>query len=281
MAADLIFDAGMHNGDDTAFYLARNFRVVAVEANPLLAAAAEKRFEREIVSGRLVVLNIGIAEQDGEAQFWICEDKSEWSSFDRSIASRDNCRHHAIAVKTRRFSSVLSEFGVPHYVKLDIEGNDRYCVQDLASVGKALPTYLSWENDVDSPIDWTHDRSTLRIAHELGYSRFKLIDQSTFGTLTKGISVANFVDSAAWYAIRRRIPGARALGPRLTHRGRLERRFQRRFPMGCSGPWGEDLPGAWLSFAHARATLDHFIGRHQSDPSRPTHSLWCDWHAAL
>ena len=33
----LIFDIGMNNGNDTDFYLAKGFHVVAVEANPFLA----------------------------------------------------------------------------------------------------------------------------------------------------------------------------------------------------------------------------------------------------
>ena len=36
----LIIDVGMHNGDDTAFYLAKGFEVVAVEANAALVEAA-------------------------------------------------------------------------------------------------------------------------------------------------------------------------------------------------------------------------------------------------
>src|SRR5690348_14857053 len=41
----LIYDVGLCDGDDTAFYLAKGFRVVAVEANPALVAAAKQRFE--------------------------------------------------------------------------------------------------------------------------------------------------------------------------------------------------------------------------------------------
>ena len=36
MEKNLIYDVGMSNGDDTAYYLHRGFRVVAIEANPLL-----------------------------------------------------------------------------------------------------------------------------------------------------------------------------------------------------------------------------------------------------
>ena len=31
---DLIYDVGMHRAEDTEFYLAKGFRVIAVEASP-------------------------------------------------------------------------------------------------------------------------------------------------------------------------------------------------------------------------------------------------------
>lgn len=40
----LIIDVGGNNGDDTAFYLHRGYRVVMVEANPLLAEHLRGRF---------------------------------------------------------------------------------------------------------------------------------------------------------------------------------------------------------------------------------------------
>jgi FkbM family methyltransferase len=105
--------------------------VVAIEANTCLAKCAAERFRTQISSGQLRILNIGIAAEEGELPFWICETHSEWSSFDRKIASRDGCPHHEVMVPCRRFDSVLEEFGVPHYLKVDIEGNDILCLQDL------------------------------------------------------------------------------------------------------------------------------------------------------
>ena len=43
---NLIFDVGLHTGQDTAFYLKKGFRVIAIEANPLLAPA-----RRDPISG--------------------------------------------------------------------------------------------------------------------------------------------------------------------------------------------------------------------------------------
>ena len=41
---DLIYDVGLHIGQDTAFYLEKGFRVVAIEANPVLAHQVAVRF---------------------------------------------------------------------------------------------------------------------------------------------------------------------------------------------------------------------------------------------
>ena len=83
MSAELIYDVGMNNGDDTAYYLARGHRVVAIEANPILAREGGVRFRGEIAAGRLTILNVGVSDREGEFPFWICDTLSEWSSFNR------------------------------------------------------------------------------------------------------------------------------------------------------------------------------------------------------
>jgi FkbM family methyltransferase len=110
---DLVYDVGMHNGDDTAFYLARGFRVIAVEANPAMAAAAGSRFRSEIESKRLTILNVAIAEQRGEAEFWVSEIHSCLSSFDRNLAGRNGEPHHSIMVPCERLDAILAKYGIP------------------------------------------------------------------------------------------------------------------------------------------------------------------------
>ena len=41
---NLIFDVGLHKGEDTDFYLKKGFSVVAFEADPDLVAACQERF---------------------------------------------------------------------------------------------------------------------------------------------------------------------------------------------------------------------------------------------
>src|ERR1017187_2249171 len=103
---DLVFDVGMHNGDDTAYYLASGYEVVAVEANPNLCEAAGLRFATEIADGRLTVRNVGIAEAAGELDFWVSEN-SDWSSFHREHATRAETGASSIRVPTITFSELL------------------------------------------------------------------------------------------------------------------------------------------------------------------------------
>ena len=142
--SDLIYDVGLFDGGDTAYYLFRGYRVVAIDANPLTIEKATARFTREIQDGRLTLLNTGVSRVAGEATFWI-SDVPEWSSFDREIASRRGIGHSAIQVPTAPFTQVLEKYGIPHYLKVDIEGNDGLCVEALK--GGALPKYVSVESE--------------------------------------------------------------------------------------------------------------------------------------
>jgi len=248
----LIYDVGVGNGDDSAYYLQKGYQVVAVEASPVAVERLRRRFAAEIDDGRYVLVPAGIAEQDGEATFWVCDDHAEWSSFDRSIASRNGARHHEVAVRTRRFSELLEEFGPATYCKIDIEGNEQLCLDDMTA--ETRPTFVSTEL-----IDAGRQIGRLR---ELGYTRFKFISQRTFRPPRMA-------------TLKARIPGwPRAAiiiaGARLA---RHRRDGGWRFPPGSSGPFGEATPGRWMS-ADEMFELHSLLARH---------SQWREWfdiHAA-
>jgi len=48
----LIYDVGMHKGEDTDFYLKKGFDVVGIEADPTLVVGLRERFAKELDSGR-------------------------------------------------------------------------------------------------------------------------------------------------------------------------------------------------------------------------------------
>ena len=146
---DLIFDVGADTGDDTAYYLFKGYRVVAVEPNPLSAAGLRERFSKEIAAGRLILLELAIATTEGTADFWICDDLPAWSSLDRQMASKNRSRHHSVSVPTCPFGDLLERFGVPFYCKIDIEGADKTCLDDMSPGTK--PPFVSVEMAYEYP----------------------------------------------------------------------------------------------------------------------------------
>ncbi|MFY8165267.1 MAG: hypothetical protein ACOVJ8_01665, partial [Sediminibacterium sp.] len=70
----------MHTGEDTRFYLNSGYDVIAIEANPFLVEEAKINFSKEINSGRLTILNIGISNEEKIIPFYINHRLTEWSS---------------------------------------------------------------------------------------------------------------------------------------------------------------------------------------------------------
>ncbi len=164
---DTIFDLGLHTGEDTAFYLAKGFNVVAVEANPSMVRQAEQRFRRQIRSGRLVVLGVGVGDRHGTYPFYVNSRYSEWSSFDAQIGGREGGAT-VIEVPMIPFEVLVQRFGEPYYLKIDIEGGDFTALQRLALTA-ARPRYVSAENGSSAMVD---------LLVKLGYGGFKFINQA-------------------------------------------------------------------------------------------------------
>jgi FkbM family methyltransferase len=226
---DLVFDIGMNDGTDSAYYLSRGFRVVAVEANPILSLEAEKRFAKEKDEGRFAVANVGIAEEEGEAEFWVCDDWSPWSSFDLEIASRNGSKHHAEQVQLKKMSWLLGEYGMPYYCKVDIEGNDQFCFESMTTASH--PTFMSVE---------LSEFPFVEEMHSLGYDRFKMIHQLSFSPV-----------SGRWFTTRAKVPNEKARAGLERLRGVARRSLVDGtwyFKIGSSGPMPTVTPGSWLDF---------------------------------
>lgn len=198
----LIFDLGMNNGDDTAHYLAQGFDVVALDANPTLCEKAASRFAAETARCRLTILNAAIADKEGEATFYVNLDNDHWSSLDIGWAGREASRCREIKVRCVTLAGLFAEFGVPHYLKVDVEGVDLMVLEQLRG-HDLLPRYTSVEDCRFGP-------RFIEILASCGYDGFKLLDQSTVSRM-------------------------------------VNRTTGLPFPAGSSGPFGDDVPGDWLS----------------------------------
>ena len=179
--SNLIIDVGMHVGQDTEFYLAKGFDVVAIEANPALVEHAQKRFEPQVASGQLRVLGVAIAEREGMLPLAVADDVTIWSSLSPRVVERNRDQsgtdYRYVDVPTRSFESIVEEVGVPRYVKVDIEGLDMLCVRALRRFAER-PDFVSIESNVssnDASFDLVFDE--LAELWSLGYRRFAYVNQ--------------------------------------------------------------------------------------------------------
>ncbi len=128
---ELIFDLGANDGRDTEFYLSLGYRVVAVEANPRLADRLETRFCRALSEGALTIVREGVWSQRQELTFYENLDNDHWSSFDPEYGKRNGTSYKEVRIKCITPSDLIDRFGVPHYMKIDIEGADRHVLRSL------------------------------------------------------------------------------------------------------------------------------------------------------
>lgn len=274
MVETLIYDVGMHNGDDTAYYLSLGYSVVAVEASPALAQQAKLRFQDAIGTKRLTILNIGIASEDGAQNFYLNKKNSVWNSFDRTIGTREDADVEVIKVRTQTIDQVMLEHGTPYYLKIDIEGNDILCLSQLSSVAQ-LPAYVSAEvNGIE----------LLYKLRELGYTKFKLIDQ--FSLLPLELPP---VPEYVLYARHKKYRESRHPVARLTRKlfgKHIDSRFDKKVrsvlsyphPFGSSGAFGEHLPGSWLVFDDVLNTYLHYKAQHEASARNSGYNFWVDIH---
>ena len=105
----LIYDIGFHKGEDTGFYLSQGYNVIAIEANPELYNKGKTKFKKEINSGNLVLLNLGISSITGREQFWVCRNNPHWNSFHKNLASKGGDAVIPVDINTTTFDKILSK----------------------------------------------------------------------------------------------------------------------------------------------------------------------------
>jgi FkbM family methyltransferase len=213
--SDLIYDVGMHTGGDTAFYLRKGFRVIGFEADPDSIAFCRKRFECELQTEKLIIVEGAITADASGRPIELFKNRKHgyWSTTVEKWAERHEQQggfSDIIEVQPVNFANCLSHYGIPHYLKIDIEGADLVCLESLREVS-GRPNFVSFESERD---DSTKLAEEIDLLSELGYDHFQAIQQARARTFSE-----IFEES-------------------MSSGGHLEG--------GPSGLFGRDLPEKWL-----------------------------------
>jgi FkbM family methyltransferase len=212
---NLIFDFGFHNGDDTDFYLAKGFRVVAVEADPNLVQKGIARFESHINNNQLAIVNKAVSDTVGVQHFYIHPVKSDWSSCFKELAESDGSKAQVVTVETTSLADLCKLYGVPRYLKVDIEGCDLMVARQISHI-QEKPTFVSFETNKR---DYAGIFAYLYVS---GYAGYQLINQANNTART--------------------VSGVAGEGKTIAYK----------FSQYSSGYFGEDLPqNKWLSYDEA------------------------------
>jgi FkbM family methyltransferase len=271
---DLIYDVGMHNGDDTAYYLSRGYRVISIEADSGLVEKGKIRFVDQLKNQNLTIINAGIHFEKGMFDFYINEVHNEWNSFDKSIANRDGLPYHTAKVPCYPFGEILEQYGVPYYLKVDIEGHDYLCIQGLDQ--KNLPKYISIEgNHID----------LLQSLAAKGFKKFKLIFQYNLAQLD--LPPNKFWSRWLWSLKLRQwnsflMKVFRKLGGNhiIFWFDRFSVPFKsRNFSKGSSGNFGESLEGEWYELEEAKNIYQYYQNEYQKISGNKDYGFWVDIHA--
>jgi FkbM family methyltransferase len=192
---DLIYDVGMHRGEDSSFYLAKGYRVVAVDADAAHVESAHERFAQEIAEGRLVVEHRAVTDCEGPVQFYRDLDHDDWGTILPTVAERNErrgSRSEKIEVPGTRLSSIMLRHGVPYYLKVDIEGADTTAISSLLDLDMR-PRYLSVEVDLTAT---SRAGDQVELLLRLGYRRLQLVNMLALSQyrLPNPATEGNYVD---------------------------------------------------------------------------------------
>jgi O-antigen/teichoic acid export membrane protein len=179
---NLIYDVGMHKGQDTDFYLKKGFRVIGFEANPENAAYCRERFADAIENGDLIIVEGAITEfsptdaPDKTVKFYRNENHSLWGSTSEDWAYRNEVMgtsNEIIEVAAVDFACALEKYGIPFYLKADIVGSEMICLKALLQF-ENKPDYLSIRSE---KVIFSKLENEFEVLERLGYSSFKAIQQ--------------------------------------------------------------------------------------------------------
>jgi FkbM family methyltransferase len=140
---DLIFDLGLHKGYDAEYYLKKGFRVVGLEAAPDLAEICRQRLAD--YGDRMTVVNKALFDRPGEeVSFFTVPNKDDWGSLNRGVAEKGIETAVEITVRTIDLAWLFDTFGVPRYIKCDMEGGDLIFREQLLRENRR-PRFVSVE----------------------------------------------------------------------------------------------------------------------------------------
>jgi FkbM family methyltransferase len=205
-AASLCFDVGANIGDKTGILLQHRCRVVAVEPIKRNLEILKKRYGGH---ANVAIVPVAVSDQIGRQTINITDDALAFSTFSQKWVDAledEKSNRWGIAVKTSTdvvetstLDALIGQFGVPYYIKIDVEGHEinvlrgltrkiplisfeanlpefveetRACISHLLSLDQSAAFNYTGENAIDFELSDWRDATALLAILDKGDLRF-------------------------------------------------------------------------------------------------------------
>lgn len=195
----LCFDVGAHVGNRTNAWLALGAQVIAIEPQPICMNYMQKRFKGK---ANLNLLECAIGPEEGKATMHISEmtptvstlSHKAWRDTINADTSFEVKWENEIEVEVVTMDSLIEQYGVPDFVKIDVENyelevlqgltqaipclsveyypstidNAIECIQRLESLGKYQYNWSTAESQQFNSVDWISATAMIEIFKQYG-----------------------------------------------------------------------------------------------------------------
>ncbi len=163
----MAMDVGAHVGTKSERYVALGARVVCVEPLPECVTELHRRFDGD---PRVVIVARAAGAQEGTATLSICSRAPYLSTFSTAWKGgrfRNEVWDRAVDVPVTTLESLVAQYGLPDFCKIDVEGHERAV---LSALDRRIPA-LSIEFAREAVGETA---ACLARLCALGYARFNL-----------------------------------------------------------------------------------------------------------
>jgi FkbM family methyltransferase len=170
---DLVFDVGANVGGKTVAFLSLGARVVAIEPNPNCVEGLRRRCDKAIRQGRLHLEALAVASMPGQVTLTAFASNHELSSGSREFLEYARAMDHGetreVVVPAITLDSLISQYGLPDFLKIDVEGMDAEVLSGL----HRRPRAMSFEYHTAQAL-WKNTRDCFEHAKRLGFQEANL-----------------------------------------------------------------------------------------------------------